>query len=228
MSAKRKSLWVLAGVWAFFFTYAIFRYVVFGVVPANQIPLYIFNKSLAASASVILALSVTIGPVYRVSGWGRGALLMRPYLGIFGTIVLALHLAIVLLLLSPTYFPKFFLEDNLHLNLVGQFAILFGLLSFSLMLPLALTSVSVVRQMLAMGVWDKLHRWAWFAVLMGAMHVSVIAIPSWLTPDKWPMGMLPVTLLVSLAIFASVFARAGEFALGWVRVLASRYITTKL
>lgn len=84
--------------------------------------------------------------------------------------------------MNKAYYGKFF--DGEKLSLSGELAVLLGVL--------------------AAGTWLAWMRarsngagrpWGILASLLLAGHMLAMGLSGWLTPDKWPKGMPPITLI---------------------------------
>jgi len=182
-------------VWLAAFTYAVIRYVVVGPVPVEQIPLFVFNKSLSFGALLLFALTF---------GLTRAG--MRPTartFGVFGTWLVFAHVIISLVLFATDAFPKF-LGPSGQLLVRSQLAILAGVAG-------ALALVWHHRQ--------PSHRLARVVrhgvVAITVLHVAAWGWPGWFAPHTWHGGMPPITLLAALI-------GTGGLALGWLPRRARR------
>ncbi len=167
--------------------YTIIRYVIFGHVSPNYMPVYLLNKSVSKASVVLLfctALSHTKDQLGKIKFLGTASLLSA-----------YIHILFSFAILSSAYYPKFF--DMEKLNLSGKVTILFGVLA-----ALLFWSIRSVRS--AFMVRRK------FQLLSGlfvAAHLVTIGFIGWLKVEKWPGGLPPISLLsfvfaiISLVLF---------------------------
>lgn len=187
-------------------TYAVLRYVVFGDVAPDNIPLFIMNKAVAVSGAVLLGACLSLSPLMRLAPrlrpWGR----LRKHLGLAGFGLSALHVALTMLLLQPAYYAKLYAADG-RFALQGELALLFGVgAMFALLFP-AVTSLAPIRRDLAPRTWRSLQRLSILAFALTGAHLFALGLPSWLAPATWIGGLPPITLLAALAVVATFTLR---------------------
>lgn len=210
---ERKSGWkwallAFAIVLMITFSYSVVRYNIFKGVPADQIPLFIFNKAISLTAVVLIGLSFFIGPMARL--WTKKFapfLYMRKYLGVLGFAVAAMHSVISLLLFSPSYYPKFFAETG-KLTMTGELSMLFGVLAIFIFSGVAVTSMPSVEKQLHPKQWKFVQRLGYLAFIFTLLHVWAMGWEGWINPSGWPAGLLPISLLAAMVIIAVLIARS--------------------
>lgn len=180
--------------------YAIIRYHVLKGVPWEHFPLFIFNKGISLSAVFLITLSYMLGRLARIfphifTKW----LSMRKFLGVAGFGLAATHALISLLILSPSYFPKFF-EESGQLNLVGELSLLFGVVSFFIFSIVAATSVPAIEKSMDKHNWLRVQRLGYLALFFVMLHVLIMGYAGWLKPQDWPGGLLPISLVAFIVI----------------------------
>ena len=192
-------------VFALCATYALMRYVLFGNVPAAQIPLYISDKAVSMSGALLLALTYSLGGFNRVSGGALERFMpLRKQLGLAGFSLSALHAAMALTIFSPAYFSKFFLDSG-RMTFTGELAFLLGVLTlFNLVIP-ALTSLPLMERFLGRVAWERSQKFGFYGLLLLAGHVFVMGFGGWVTPEKWQGSLPPITLISFIAV-SSVIA----------------------
>ena len=193
--------------------YAISRYVLLGTVPAYEIPIFILNKVSAVSGTLLIAFSLSIGPLYRMTKIGRRILLQRKDIGLAGFGFVAIHVLMTNFLAGPKYFPKFYVSDGSGLNFLGQISILMGMVALICFTLMAVTSPDALHRDIEPLRWRKLHRFGVYALAMTGLHVGVIAFPSWMTPEKWPGYLLPLTLITCVGVLTGIALRLAEHCL---------------
>lgn len=175
-------------------TYAIVRYVLFKGVPPEHIPLYIANKASALAGLIVLGwASLTRDPIRRRSlghcGWG----------------LVLLHVLASCAMLTPKYFPDFFVTDG-RMTLLAELSMVCGMAGTVLLARMAFASA-------AGEISDKPYRgFGQLVLVLSAVHLIAMGYRGWLQPETWPGGLPPMTLLGALSA-------AGALALRrWQRV----------
>ena len=200
---------IFAVVFFLFFVYAFIRYNVIRDVPLEEIPLYIVNKVLAISSAVLIGFSFLLGPLTRF--WPRTferTLYLRKPLGVFGFGIAALHSVISLALLSPAYYPNFFLESG-KLNFTGEVSLLFGILALFIFSIVALTSIPAIASQMKLEQWKLIQRLGYLAYGFVLLHVVVMGFRGWLSSNSYLYGFISISLVSALfIIFVFMFRLA--------------------
>ncbi|HLD57913.1 MAG TPA: ferric reductase-like transmembrane domain-containing protein [archaeon] len=190
------------------FSYAIVRYNVVSGVPADQIPLYIFNKAISLTSVIVIGASFIIGPFARF--WPKKfvpKLYLRKYLGVLGFGVAALHGLISLLLFNSSYYPRLFTEAG-KLTFSGELSMLFGILSLFIFSGVAVTSLPSVEKGMHPKQWKFVQRLGYIAFVLALLHVAVMGWKGWLNTSGWPGGLLPISMLAAAVIIFVLIVRA--------------------
>jgi len=186
-------LWLLAAI-AFSLAYAVLRYNVLKGVEWEHFPLYIVNKATSLSAVILLASSYLVGRWIKVfEDDPEKRLVLVKFLGLGGFALAALHAVMSLTLLSPDYYPKFFAETKM--NLTGEITMLFGVLGLFWMASPALSSLPNMQPALGKRLWLRSQRIGYLALSMTGIHLFAMGFKGWLTPNEWPGGMPPITMV---------------------------------
>jgi hypothetical protein len=187
-------------------TYALVRYGVFKGVSLEHWPLYLNNKAISLAGLCLLAASfifrrTTIESDSASSDRSPGALLARA-----GFALIGLHVLMSLPILGPGYFPQFFTGDKM--NLTGELSLLLGVISFGCCLGFAglILTGAVMNPTPAWRI--LVQRLAAAVLVTAAGHVLVMGVAGWLTPDKWPGKMPPITLIAFLTALVPLLWRA--------------------
>lgn len=182
------------------FAYAVIRYNVIKGIPWIELPLFISNKAISLSAVIFIALSYALGSLARF--WPKifvPTLSFRKFFGLLGFGLAALHGLISLLIFTPAYYPKFFLESG-KLNLIGELSMLFGVLAFFVFAAVAFTSIPAVAKSMNSKRWLAAQRLGYFGLILVFLHVFTMGIEGWLKPAGWPGGLLPISLIAAIAV----------------------------
>ncbi|MGE3808644.1 MAG: hypothetical protein AB7K24_28595 [Gemmataceae bacterium] len=177
--------WNAAAVFALCTTYAIVRYTILGPVSYEQLPLYVVNKGASFAGLILL-----------VWAGGQRDPLSRRLLGVQAFALIALHVVLSLMLLTPGYFPKFFQSTGL-MTWQSEASMLTGAIGFLMMCRLLIASESQEEQPVRRG--SLLPGVGRTVMMLAALHVALMGYQGWLTPEKWFGGMPPITLLSFLA-----------------------------
>lgn len=200
MHIHRPKIITTATILIVIFAYAIIRYNILKGVAWEQLPLFISNKAISLSAVVFIALSYALGSLARF--WPQTfvpALSLRKFLGLFGFGLAALHGLISLLIFTPAYYPKFFLDSG-KLNLVGELSMLFGVLAFFVFTIVALISFPAIAKSMDTERWLRVQRIGYLGLVLVFLHVFTMGIEGWLKPAGWPGGLLPISLVAAIVI----------------------------
>ena len=173
-------------------SYSILRYNIYSDVPWIDLPLFVFNKSLALCSLILFAHFQ-----YSKSKPNSGE---KKYLREYAIIFIVLHILISVLILNPEYYPKFFLLQKL--NITGVLSIFFGILAFGLLLPLI--NKNGFRE-----IYNRFKSKQNVAIIfftLTAAHVVIMGIKGWFEPSTWPGGLPPITLLSFIvALFPLIY-----------------------
>lgn len=174
--------------------YATLRYNVFKGVPWSDWPVYVVNKVLALSSLLLLLLWAV--RVRRRTGVSQADLL-----SVAGRFVLA-HAGLSLAILSPGYFPSFFLATKLTWQ--AGLSVLVGVMAATGLRFSSRPDASRRRATTTLGV----------VAFMAGLHAALFGYASWSAPGSWPGFMVPITLIAFVsgvvALAAALPFRAGR------------------
>ncbi len=142
-------------------------------------------------ALALLALSLAMAPLQRLTGWPGWPPLKRP-LGLWAFAFGCLHL------LLYTGLDQGFSLPELARDLAKRPFIFAGMATWLLLLPLALTSTKGWQRRLGRN-WKRLHRLAYLAVLLGVLHFAWKAKVGFRDPRVLLLA-LPVAALLLVRI----------------------------
>ena len=187
--------------------YAIIRYNIVRNVPFDNLPLFIANKAVALSATILIGLSFLLGPLARFFPKAFvSQLYLRKHLGVIGFGVAALHAVMSLVLLNPSYYPRFYLEGG-KLNLVGESAMLFGILSFLIFSAIFITSLPPIERHMHPNQWKVVQRLGYLAYIFVLMHVGIMGYGGWFRVESWQYGLASISLISALFIIFVLLMR---------------------
>jgi len=211
LTAPSKPRLITAATLTLAFAYAVVRYVVFGTVPAAQLPVFVLNKAIAVAALALVAMALAIGPARRLGLGDKRWLTHRKALGVHGFVLAAVHSALTIAILSPRTYAK--LHDAAgSLTFEGGLALLAGVATFVALVGPAITSPDVVRKSMTGAAWKQTQRAAVAALAIGLAHVAILGWRTWLTPEKWPGGMPPLTAIAVAVAAISLTVRGVAWA----------------
>lgn len=207
MEPRKKVLIVSITIFILTISYAVIRYHVLKGVSWDNFPLYIFNKALSLAAVFFIACSYIPGLLSRFypkmyTSW----LPLRKYFGLIGFGTAALHIFISLTILNSAYFPKFFAENG-KLNAIGELSLLFGIIAFFIFTFVALISIPSIEKSLEEKTWKRIQQSGYAAFTLVAAHLLVMGINGWLTPNEWPGGLLPISLIAFVVVALTILLK---------------------
>lgn len=182
------------------FGYAFLRYNVVRNVPYENIPLFITNKSIALTATILIGLSFLLGPLARfLPKLFVSLLYLRKHLGITGFALAAFHALISLVLFTPAHYPKFFLLNG-KINLIGEFSMLFGILAFLVFSAISITSLPPIEKHMDPRQWKSIQRLGYLAYVLVLFHVVIMGWAGWWKPESWQFGLASISFIAALVI----------------------------
>ncbi|MBI2051785.1 ferric reductase-like transmembrane domain-containing protein [Candidatus Roizmanbacteria bacterium] len=197
--------WRRAGIafvasFLFFLTYAYVRYIVIKGESAANLPLYLSNKAIALASVVLIGLSFLLGSLAKF--WPKKfekTLYLRKYFGVSGFAAASFHAISSLILFTPSYYPKLFSAEG-KLTLSGELSMVSGILALFIFSAAAVTSLPSVEESMSKRQWFLIQRTGYLAFFLVMLHVFFMGIQGWLTPAKWPGGLLPLSLIAFVLI----------------------------
>ena len=144
------------------------------LIPALQLVAGFFTAQLTANpieyitrktgywALVLLVVTLAVTPIRRLTGWNE-IIKLRRMLGLFAFFYATLHL------LTWIVLDKFFDFAWMIEDIAERRFITIGMLTWALLLPLAITSTKGMIRRLGRR-WQRLHRLAYVAAITGILH----------------------------------------------------------
>ena len=164
-----------------FYSYAIIRYHFGKELSGFTETFFVLNKALAWTAGTLFLL--TLFPQYQLDKFN----LKRRQLGTTGYCFALVHILLILLILNPDLYPKFYSDSELNYD--GFTTIFLGLSSL-LLFSLPLYASLQKRETL-----QHLYRFGRFGIYLNILHVTSIGANGWFIPTNWPYFMPPITLI---------------------------------
>ncbi len=181
MKNKPNNRFIIGLSFTFSLAYSVIRYNIFKEVPWVDFPLFVFNKVLALSSLFLFAIYQYSIVKNKTNFYNT----IKDYAIIFGV----MHIIISLLILSPSYFPKFYY--SLKFNLPGAISLLSGTIAVGLLL-LLLRKAAYIKSSYSKYFKNNAAILFFLAI---AVHVSTIGFNGWFRMSTWPGGMPPITLI---------------------------------
>jgi len=189
-------------------TYSIVRYHVFSGVDWSHLPLFITNKGISLSAVFFIATSYLIGKVIHPYGDDSPKqLILVKFCGLIGFTFASMHTLMSMLLFSPAYYPKFFLEAG-RMNLTGELTLVFGVMSLWCLSITAITSLPFMYDAVGVDRWQRGQRMGYLSLALAAAHACVMGISGWLEPGGWHGGLPPVSLVAFIAAMGPILVKS--------------------
>lgn len=164
-------------------------------------PLEWMTRNTGSWAIYILLLTLAITPLRRISGW-NWLQKFRRMLGLFAFFYASLHLTMYI------WFDHFFEWETIWPDIIKRPFVLAGMVSWGMMLALAISSPQAVLRRMGGKRWQRLHQLMYVLVPVAVLHVY------WMKAGKhdffWPAvyGGITVVLLGLRIWFARRSARA--------------------
>ncbi len=155
--------------------YATVRYNVFGNFPWTDWPMFIVNKAISFTMTVLLFYAT-------MNYYSTKTDLFEKWLSFIKKLS-TLHILLSLVLLSQQYYPKI-LEQN----------------KFSFFGNMMLLSGSFAALLLFSKLWKK---YFFIFILILSLHLFFLGIKGWLKPETWYGSMPPITLICFILIMIS-------------------------
>lgn len=206
-SGWKKAIFISLIVFLICFSYAFIRYNIVRNVSFEHLPLYITNKAIALTATILIGLSFLIGPLtHFFPKVFSNSLSIRKNLGLTGFGVAAIHAFMSLLLFNKINYPKFFLQNE-KLNFIGEITMLFGILAFFIFLIMSIIAIPSIEEKLTPQQWRTMQRLGYIAYGFVLLHVSIMGWKGWFQADSWQYGLASITLVASLFIILILVLR---------------------
>jgi DMSO/TMAO reductase YedYZ heme-binding membrane subunit len=158
-------------------------------------PLFVINKIISLAAVIFVAASYLIGKIIQWHDHDKALrLVVIKFCGLMGFFLACIHAFMSVLLLNPSYFSKFFSPDG-RLNLMGELGMASGIIALFFLLSPAITTLPMMPKKLGGIRWNRSQRMGYGALLLVTVHLITLGLKGWLTPEKWPSGLIPISLI---------------------------------
>lgn len=208
---KRITIFIVLLYFLVFLVYAYFRYIHFKGMDFAINATFIINKALASAAVLSVASSYLISSYAKLGNKvAKRYLSYKRYFGLAGFYFMALHIFFGLRIVNNVFMPQFFSSDG-DFTIRGQVIIALGILGFLLFLSPAITSIGDVMKKLDGRKWQILQKIGYAAFSVILLHVSIIGYENWFSPNNWPGGIPPITLICVSVIAFTLIMRLIAF-----------------
>ena len=150
-------------------------------------PLEWMTRNTGSWAIYILLLTLAITPLRRISGW-NWLQKFRRMLGLYAFFYASLHLTMYL------WFDHFFEWETIWPDIIKRPFVLAGMVSWGMMLALAISSPQAVLRWMGGKRWQRLHQLMYVLVPVAVLHVY------WMKSGKhdffWPAVYGGITVLL--------------------------------
>ena len=150
-------------------------------------PLEWMTRNTGSWAIYILLLTLAITPLRRISGW-NWLQKFRRMLGLYAFFYASLHLMMYL------WFDHFFEWETIWPDIIKRPFVLAGMVSWGMMLALAISSPQAVLRWMGGKRWQRLHQLMYVLVPVAVLHVY------WMKAGKhdffWPAVYGGITVLL--------------------------------
>ncbi len=196
-----------AAIFGVSLAYAIVRYHIVGTVDWRHFPLFILNKVISLSAVGFVASSYLVGKIFRWHDHDKALrLVVIKFCGLMGFFLACVHGLMSVFLLTPAYFAKYFNADG-RLNLQGEAGMALGIVALFFLLSPAITTLPMMPKALGGWRWKRSQRVGYVALLLTGVHLVFLGLKGWMTPGKWPSGMVPISLIAFVMVLIPLFVK---------------------
>jgi DMSO/TMAO reductase YedYZ heme-binding membrane subunit len=190
--------------------YSILRYHITNDVAWAHFPLFILNKATSLAAVGFVACSYLIGRVIRWHNHDpKLKLVVIKFCGLMGFSLAAIHAFFSVCLLTPAYFAKFFDGDG-RLNLVGELGLAVGVVALWAVAIPAITTLPMMPKAIGGIRWKRSQRMGYLCLSLVVAHMVVFGWKGWMTPEKWPWGFPPISMLAVIAAAVPLVAKLWQ------------------
>lgn len=187
--------------------YAVVRYHIAGDLSWRYFPLFILNKVVSLAAVFFVGASYLVGKIIHWHDHDpRLRLVVIKFCGLVGLFLAAIHAVMSVSLLRPPYFAKYF-DATGRLNLQAEVGISLGILALFFLLSPAITTLPMMPKALGSWRWKRSQRVGYLALSLVAFHLVALGLQGWLTPERWPAGLVPISLIAFVAAVIPLFVK---------------------
>lgn len=200
-----KIKWVM-GVLLFFLLYSTLRYMVFKGVDWSHFPVYIMNKIFSIAGLFLIALSYLLTKVNLIKFDDESSKVQFiRFVGLAGFSLCAIHVFLSLVMLSPAYYPNFYIENMM--NLKGELSMLMGVISLYFFTIPAITSLPFMQKAVGMKKWKRGQKMGYYGLLTSLFHLIAMGASGWITVNNWPGYLPPISLISAIIVLIPLYLK---------------------
>ena len=158
-------------------------------------PLQVLEHALGERGLQFIILTLLITPLRRLTG--VSLLKFRRALGVVSFIYVVGHMLTWLVL------DQQLVWSEIVADIIKRKYILFGMIGFVAMIPLAVTSNSLSVRKLGPALWTRIHRLAYVAAIAGALHYVLLV-------KGWPPEPLVYAAVVAILLLVRAWWAANK------------------
>lgn len=160
-------------------------------------PIEFFLRTTGVLTLVFLLITLTVTPLRKIFGW-NSLIKFRRMLGLYAFFYATIHL------ITYSIFDKSLQIPAIVSDVWQRPFIAVGMLAFSLLVPLAVTSTNGMVKRLGGKRWARLHRLSYVIAVLGVIHFWMIVKSDVFYPALFGLA---VALVLGYRLFASLMSK---------------------
>ncbi len=175
------------------------RYNIFGNVPWEELPIYVFNKALSLTVVFLILISVLKRKRLPINAKKLWKIIF---------VLTVIHVFISFRLLGTEYYPKFYF--NSEMNLIGYLTISFGITAFIGLIILNSDNLLPTEdgKLIITNFVKKIVK-TLIPILIGG-HLLSMGIAGWIKPFNWFGYLAPISLIAFVVIIVFMLIKARQ------------------
>jgi len=150
---------------------------------------------LSLTGFILLGINYSIGPLGNIgAGIDKQWLSIRPALGVSSFLLIFTHLFLSLILLNPANYQKFFMENG-SFTINAGLSMLAGVIAFIILWIYTISFQTFLREDKGFIKFITSRKVILMAMAFTAAHIFFMGYQGWMTPQNWPGGLPPITLI---------------------------------
>jgi methionine sulfoxide reductase heme-binding subunit len=158
--------WIKAAIYILGMTPATFAFYYAFTGQLGAEPVKALEHALGLVSLRFLIIGLAITPIRKLGGWNL--VRYRRAIGLVAFFNAALHVMVYL------WFDMDLNAAAIWKDLIKRWYIMVGMVSFAILIPLAITSNNAMIKRLGAAAWQKLHKWVYLAVVAGCVHFMLV------------------------------------------------------
>ncbi len=188
--------------------YAVIRYNIAQDIGFERFFFFVINKSIAYTALFSIAMSALLPNIKSIGIELKSNFINeKKNFGLFGFYLALIHILITIRNINPENYPKFFDElGNFSTN--GTLAIVFGILTISILLLLKIISQKEIQEKIQHSKLKLYLKTVYISLFFILLHNYFIGGDAWFTIEKWVWFMPPITLISGITVLIAFCVKA--------------------